>query len=91
MTVRQLQENMSASEFALWIAYFNECPPEYDDDYRAALICNSIFQSQGSKKSKIDMFMPQRKRKTKDDIWREQIAVMRGLGNANGRNSNGRT
>lgn len=87
-TINELRNTMSARELGWWVAYLSEYPPERDADYRTALICDSIFKAAGSKRSKIELFLPDRSLpKRRAQTMEEQIALMKGFGkNANNRN-----
>jgi hypothetical protein len=89
-TIGELCATMNAREFMYWVAYLGTYPPEQDNDWRAAIVCDSIYKAAGSKKSSPEKFMPERKRKRKSQTqtMEEQIAIMRGFGNGNSRNSN---
>lgn len=90
-TIGELCEKMTGREFAYWCAYLGTYPPEEDADFRAAIICDAIYKSAGSKTSKPSRFMPQRKR-VKPQSMEDQVAILRGLTNgSNGGNRNDKT
>ena len=69
---------MPASELFEWMAFFNLVPHGERDDYRTALICDTVWKSAGGKGSSVKKFMPKRNVPETQSI-KEQIAAFKGL------------
>jgi len=86
-TLSELLESMTPREFALWVQYYAEFPPEEPANYRAASIQAAVYNASGNLKlgssAKPKDFMPKPKPKP---MSAEQLAafVKTGLGITDG-------
>ena len=75
-TVSELSRNITAREFASWLAYFEIEPPDERDDQRMAVTCATIAQCAGNKVTPDD-FLGNKKQQTVE----EQIAILKQVEN----------
>lgn len=71
-TVSELSRDLTAREFASWLAYFELEPFERRDDERMAITCATIAQCAGNKVTPDD-FLGRKKQQTIE----EQIAILK--------------
>ena len=71
-TVSELSRNITAREFASWLAYFEIEPLGKRDDERMAVTCATIAQCAGNKVTPDD-FLGKKKQQTVED----QIAILK--------------
>jgi hypothetical protein len=60
MTVEDLGDHMSSAELSWWLAK-EAIDPIPDSYWQAALIASTVAQVMGSKKAKLEHFLPRRK------------------------------
>ena len=73
-TVGELSRELTAREFASWLAYFEIDPPDKRDDERMAMTCATIAQCAGNKVTPDD-FLGRKEPQTIDD----QIAILKSV------------
>jgi len=84
MTVRELLERIDSAELTEWQAFFKISPfGAFVDDYRSALLCAIIANSNSKKKFKPEDFMLTPKRTARPDpmaqlAWAENLVRMTG-------------
>ena len=81
---RQLQEYLSAAEWAEWETYYRLNPPGSSErlDYMLAQIAYMLYASKGGKKNKLSDFMPYvNKPKKKKQTVEQQKAIAKAIAN----------
>ena len=75
-TVGELSGQLTAREFASWIAYFQIEPPGWRDDERMAVTCATIAQCAGNSSVTPEDFLGREPQTIED-----QMAVLKAVGN----------